>query len=230
MTEERYMSILESIKHCVVQGHIDAASKFPKDMEGQKGVRELTEQALAEHVNVESILSEALIPAMTIVGQRYEKNEIFVPEMLFSAKAMKSGLELIKPLLLEGSDLILGKVIVGTVQGDLHDIGKNLVCMMLEGAGFQIEDLGINVPAPKFLEAAKKEPNALIGMSALLTVTMKNMKGVIELLRSNGLSNKVFIGGAPVTPGFANEIGAEGYAKNANQAVKEAKRLLGVAA
>jgi 5-methyltetrahydrofolate--homocysteine methyltransferase len=230
MTEERYMSILESIKHCVVQGHIDAASKFPKGMEGQKGVRELTEQALAEHVNVESILSEALIPAMTIVGQRYEKNEIFVPEMLFSAKAMKSGLELIKPLLLEGSDLILGKVIVGTVQGDLHDIGKNLVCMMLEGAGFQIEDLGINVPAPKFLEAAKKEPNALIGMSALLTVTMKNMQGVIELLRSNGLSNKVFIGGAPVTPGFASEIGAEGYAKNANQAVQEAKRLLSVTA
>lgn len=224
------MSILESIKHCVVQGHIDAASKFPKSMEGQEGVRELTERAIAENVNVESILSEALIPAMTIVGQRYESNEIFVPEMLFSAKAMKSGLELIKPFLLEGSDLILGKVIVGTVQGDLHDIGKNLVCMMLEGAGFQIEDLGINVPAPKFVEAAKKEPNALIGMSALLTVTMKNMKGVIEMLRANGLNNKVFIGGAPVTPAFASEIGAEGYAKNANQAVQEAKRLLSVAA
>ena len=199
-------------------------------MEGEPGVRELTEQAINENVNVESILSEALIPAMTIVGQRYENNEIFVPEMLFSAKAMKSGLELIKPLLLEGSDLILGKVIVGTVQGDLHDIGKNLVCMMLEGAGFEIEDLGINVPAPKFLEAAKKEPKALIGMSALLTVTMKNMKGVIDMLRSSGLGNKVFIGGAPVTPGFANEIGAEGYAKNANQAVHEAKRLLGVSA
>ena len=224
------MSILESIKHCVVQGHIDAASKFPKGMEGQPGVRELTKQALTENVNVEHVLAEALIPAMTIVGQRYERNEIFVPEMLFSAKAMKAGLELIKPLLLEGSDLILGKVIVGTVQGDLHDIGKNLVCMMLEGAGFQIEDLGINVPAPKFLEAAKKEPRALIGMSALLTVTMKNMKGVIDMLRANGLENKVFIGGAPVTPGFAEEIGAEGYAKNANQAVHEAKRLLGVAA
>jgi len=224
------MSILESIKHCVVQGHIDAASKFPKGMEGQPGVRELTKQALTDNVNVEHVLAEALIPAMTIVGQRYERNEIFVPEMLFSAKAMKAGLELIKPLLLEGSDLILGKVIVGTVQGDLHDIGKNLVCMMLEGAGFQIEDLGINVPAPTFLEAAKKEPRALIGMSALLTVTMKNMKGVIDMLRANGLNNKVFIGGAPVTPGFAQEIGAEGYAKNANQAVHEAKRLLGIAA
>ncbi|MCK5817055.1 MAG: cobalamin-dependent protein, partial [Candidatus Marinimicrobia bacterium] len=154
----------------------------------------------------------------------------FVPEMLFSAKAMKSGLELIKPFLLEGSDLILGKVIIGTVQGDLHDIGKNLVCMMLEGAGFEIEDLGINIPAPKFLEAAKNNPKALIGMSALLTVTMKNMKGVIELLRANDLDNKVFIGGAPVTPAFAEEIGAEGYAKNANQAVKEAKRLLDIGA
>lgn len=224
------MSTLESIKHCVVQGHIDAASKFPKDMEGQIGVRELTEQAIAEGVPVEDILSQSLIPAMSIVGQRYEKNEIFVPEMLFSAKAMKSGLELIKPLLLEGSDLILGKVIVGTVQGDLHDIGKNLVCMMLEGAGFQIVDLGINVPAPKFVEAAKKEPQALIGMSALLTVTMKNMKSVIDMMRNSGLDNKVFIGGAPVTPGFAEEIGAQGYAKNANQAVQEAKRLLGVTA
>jgi len=224
------MLILESIKHCVVQGHIDAASKFPKDMEGQEGVRELTEKAIAEKIAVEDILTQALIPAMTIVGQRYENNEIFVPEMLFSAKAMKSGLQLIKPFLLEGSDLILGKVIVGTVQGDLHDIGKNLVCMMLEGAGFEIEDLGINIPAPKFLEAAKNNPEAIIGMSALLTVTMKNMKGVIELLRANDLDNKVFIGGAPVTPAFAEEIGAEGYAKNANQAVKEAKRLLDIEA
>ncbi len=224
------MTILESIKHCVVQGHIDATSKFPKNMEGQEGVRELTQRAITEEVNVEDILTQGLIPAMTIVGQRYENNEIFVPEMLFSAKAMKSGLELIKPFLLEGSDLILGKVIIGTVQGDLHDIGKNLVRMMLEGAGFEIEDLGINIPAQKFLEAAKNNPKALIGMSALLTVTMKNMKGVIELLRANDLDNKVFIGGAPVTPAFAEEIGAEGYAKNANQAVKEAKRLLDIGA
>ena len=224
------MTILESIKHCVVQGHIDTTSKFPKNMDGQKGVRELTQQAITEGINVEDILTQGLIPAMTIVGQHYENNEIFVPEMLFSAKAMKSGLELIKPFLLEGSDLILGKVIIGTVQGDLHDIGKNLVCMMLEGAGFEIEDLGINIPAPKFLEAAKNNPEAIIGMSALLTVTMKNMKGIIELLRANDLDNKVFIGGASVTPAFAKEIGAEGYAKNANQAVKEAKRFLEIEA
>ncbi|MDD3095902.1 MAG: corrinoid protein [Candidatus Neomarinimicrobiota bacterium] len=224
------MNLLESIKENVVQGHIDATSKYPKGMEGQPGVRELTQQAIDKGLAVEDILTQGLIPAMSIVGERYEKNEIFVPEMLFSAKAMKSGLELIRPLLLEGTDLILGKVIIGTVQGDLHDIGKNLVCMMLEGAGFEIEDLGINVPPQKFLEAAKNNPDALIGMSALLTVTMKNMKGVIDLLRSNGLENKIFIGGAPVTPGFAEEIGAEGYAKNANQAVREAKRLLGVAA
>lgn len=224
------MNLLESIKDNVVQGHIDAISKFPKGMEGQPGVRELTQQAIDEGLAVEDILTQGLIPAMSIVGERYEKNEIFVPEMLFSAKAMKSGLELIRPLLLEGTELILGKVIIGTVQGDLHDIGKNLVCMMLEGAGFEIEDLGINVPPQKFLEAAKNNPDALIGMSALLTVTMKNMKGVIDLLRRNGLNNKIFIGGAPVTPGFAEEIGAEGYAKNANQAVREAKRLLGVAA
>jgi 5-methyltetrahydrofolate--homocysteine methyltransferase len=199
-------------------------------MFGQPGVKEMTEQALKENVSVEDILGKALIDAMTIVGQRYENNEIFVPEMLFSAKAMKTGLQLIKPLLMEGSELILGTVIIGTVQGDLHDIGKNLVCMMLEGAGFEIVDLGINVTAAKFLQAAKENPNAIIGMSALLTVTMKNMKGIIELLKANNMSNKIFIGGAPVTPGFAQEIGAEGYAKNANQAVQEAKRLLAITA
>ncbi|MFO7841391.1 MAG: corrinoid protein [Fidelibacterota bacterium] len=224
------MSLLETIKECVIQGHIDAGSKFPKEMEGKKGVREFTQQAIDKDIDVEDILSKALVPAMSIVGQRYEKNEIFVPEMLFSAKAMKSGLELVRPLLLEGSDLVLGKVVIGTVQGDMHDIGKNLVCMMLEGAGFEIEDLGINVPPQKFLDAAKNSPDALIGMSALLTVTMKNMKNVIDMLRDHNLKNKIFIGGAPVTPGFADEIGAEGYAKNANQAVREAKRLLGVAA
>ncbi|MCK4814058.1 MAG: corrinoid protein [Candidatus Marinimicrobia bacterium] len=224
------MSLLDAIKYSVVQGHIDSSSKFPKDMEGKDGVHELTQQAIDSGISVEDILTQGLIPAMSIVGKRYEKNEIFVPEMLFSAKAMKSGLELIKPFLTEDSDLILGTVIIGTVQGDLHDIGKNLVCMMLEGAGFQIEDLGINVTAQKFLEAAKNNPDAIIGMSALLTVTMKNMKGVIDLLRANDLDNKVFIGGAPVTPAFAEEIGALGYAKNANQAVREAKRLLGVAA
>ncbi len=224
------MSLLEKIKECVVQGHIDAGSKFPKTMQGKAGVRELTQKAIDEKTDVEEILSKALIPAMTIVGKRYENNEIFVPEMLFSARAMKSGLELIRPFLLKGSDLILGKVIIGTVQGDMHDIGKNLVCMMLEGAGFEIEDLGINVPAQKFLDAAKQDPDALVGMSALLTVTMKNMKNVIELLRDNDLKNKVFIGGAPVTPGFAEEIRAEGYAKNANQAVREAKRLMDISA
>lgn len=224
------MSILELIKDCVVQGHIDASSKFPKIMMGKPGVKELTEQAIKDNVSVEDILSQSLIAAMTIVGQRYENNEIFVPEMLFSAKAMKTGLQLIKPKLVDESDLILGKVIIGTVQGDLHDIGKNLVCMMLEGAGFEIVDLGINVAAPKFLQAAKENPNAIIGMSALLTVTMKNMKGIIELLKANNMSNKVFIGGAPVTPSFAEEIGAEGYAKNANQAVQEAKRLLAISA
>ncbi len=224
------MSTLDKIKHCVVQGHIDASSKFPKDMEGKDGVHEWTQQAIDGGISVEDILAQGLIPAMSIVGERYEKNEIFVPEMLFSAKAMKSGLELIKPFLTEDSDLILGKVIIGTVQGDLHDIGKNLVGMMLEGAGFQIEDLGINVTAQKFLEAAKNNPDAVIGISALLTVTMKNMKGIIDLLHANGLNNKIFIGGAPVTPSFAEEIGASGYAKNANQAVREVKRLLGVAA
>lgn len=223
------MTRLEEIRECVVKGHINASSKFPKGMEGKAGVAEFTAQALDENVDVETILTQALIPAMTIVGERYERNEIFVPEMLFSAKAMKAGLGLIKPLLMDGSDVILGKVIIGTVQGDLHDIGKNLVCMMLEGAGFEIVDLGINATPQKFVQAAKDNPDALIGMSALLTVTMKNMQMVVDSLRREGLTNKVMIGGAPVTRKFADEIGAEGYSLNANQAVKEAKRLVELA-
>lgn len=223
------MTRLEEIRECVVKGHINASSKFPKGMEGKAGVAELTAQALDENVDVETILTQALIPAMTIVGERYERNEIFVPEMLFSAKAMKSGLALIKPLLMDDSDVILGKVIIGTVQGDLHDIGKNLVCMMLEGAGFKIVDLGINATPQKFVQAAKENPDALIGMSAMLTVTMKNMQMVVDSLRREGLTNKVMIGGAPVTRKFADEIGVDGYSLNANQAVKEAKRLVEMA-
>jgi len=211
------MSILEQISENLIKGKA-------------KEVKELVEKAVKENVNVADILNKGLLAGMSNIGERFKKNEVYVPEVLIAARAMKSGMEILKPLLAKAGVKPVGTVVVGTVKGDLHDIGKNLVCMMLEGAGFEIEDLGINVPPQKFLEAAKKNPDALIGMSALLTVTMKNMKGVIDLLRSSGLENKIFIGGAPVTPGFAEEIGAEGYAKNANQAVREAKRLLGIAA
>jgi 5-methyltetrahydrofolate--homocysteine methyltransferase len=220
------MELLKRIEELVVRGHIDADSRYPKDLSGQPGVREKVADALEKGISPQEILLNGLISGMKIVGEKYEKNEIFVPEMLFSAKAMKSGLNQIRPMLVGDVSVRVGTVILGTVQGDMHDIGKNLVGMMLEGAGFEVIDLGINTPVSKFVESARQHPEAVIGMSALLTVTMKNMKTVIESLRSNGLENKVMIGGAPVTQSFADEIGAEGYSLNANQAVSLAKNLI----
>jgi 5-methyltetrahydrofolate--homocysteine methyltransferase len=220
------MELLKRIEELVVRGHIDAESRYPKDLSGQPGVREKVADALEKGISPQDILTHGLISAMKIVGEKYEKNEIFVPEMLFSARAMKSGLNQIRPMLVGDVSVRVGTVILGTIQGDMHDIGKNLVGMMLEGAGFEVIDLGINTPVSKFVESARQHPEAVIGMSALLTVTMKNMKTVIESLRSNGLENKVMIGGAPVTQSFADEIGAEGYSLNANQAVSLAKNLI----
>ncbi|MEA3499954.1 MAG: corrinoid protein [Candidatus Marinimicrobia bacterium] len=222
------MDLLNKIKDRVVRGHINAKSRFPKDLEGEVGVEELVQKALDENIPVDKILNDALISSMSVVGDKYEKGEIFVPEMLFSAKAMKGGLALIKPLLLENKTKSVGTIILGTIKGDMHDIGKNLVGMMLEGAGFEIIDLGVNVTKEKFMETAEKNPGALIGMSALLTVTMKNMKEVVDAIKVSNLNTKVIIGGAPVSESFSNEIGADGYALNANQAVKVAKSVIGI--
>ncbi len=220
------MELLKQIEYLVVRGHIDASSRYPKDLEGEPGVQEKVSEALDCGVTPQDILTKGLISGMSLVGEKYENNEIFVPEMLFSAKAMKSGLNQIRPLLVGDVSIRVGTVILGTVFGDMHDIGKNLVGMMLEGAGFDVIDLGINTPASTFVDIARQHPDAIIGMSALLTVTMKNMKTVIDSLRSNNLKNRVMIGGAPVTKAFAEEIGAEGYSMNANQAVSLAKQLL----
>ncbi len=220
------MELLKQIEELVVRGHIDVESRYPKEMSGEPGVREKVAEALEKGITPQDILTKGLISGMKVVGEKYERNEIFVPEMLFSAKAMKSGLNQIRPLLVGDVSVRVGTVILGTVQGDMHDIGKNLVGMMLEGAGFEVIDLGINIPPSKFVDTARQYPDAVIGMSALLTVTMRNMKTVIESLRSSGLNNKVMIGGAPVTKSFADEIGAEGYSMNANQAVSLAKQLL----
>jgi len=224
------MVTLEIIRERVIQGHINAQSKYPPELEGEPGVEELVRQALEAKLEVSDILRKALIAGMDIVGDKFSAGEYFVPEMMFSAKAMKAGLEILRPHMVEADNVSLGKVILGTVQGDMHDIGKNLVGMMLEGAGFEVIDLGINTSPDKFVAAAQQNPKALVGMSALLTITMEKMRDVVETFRSQGLSNKVFIGGAPVTKKFADEIGADGYAPDASQAVHEAKTLLGVTA
>ncbi len=174
------------------------------------------------------ILKQGLVSGMSVVGDKFSAGEYFVPEMMFSAKAMKSGLAQIRPLLVDEDAHTIGTVILGTVQGDMHDIGKNLVGMMLEGAGFNVIDLGVNITPESFISAAKENPQALIGMSALLTVTMQKMREVVDQLKSAELSNKIIIGGAPVSRQFADEIGADGYAPDASTAVKEAKAILNI--
>ena len=189
----------------------------------EAGVRE----ALAAGINADVILKDALIAAMGEVGARYEEGDMFVPEMLISARAMQAGLTLLKPYLVGGKAESAGKVAIGTVKGDLHDIGKNLVAMMLEGAGFEILDLGVDVPSQAFVDAAH-EGVQIIGMSALLTTTMSNMGNTIEALKAAGVRDKVkvMIGGAPVTQEFANSIGADAFAADAPSAARIARQLL----
>ncbi|GAB4322306.1 MAG: corrinoid protein [Candidatus Sumerlaeia bacterium] len=220
------MSTLNAIKTCVIRGHMDADAKYPPDMKGQPGVKELVEQALNEGVAPTAIVRDALIPGMDAVGEKFSRGEYFVPEMLMSAKAMKAGLGRLRPLLVGDQALRMGTVVIGTVQGDMHDIGKNLVAMMLEGAGFEVIDLGINTPPEKFVEQLKLHPDAIAGMSALLTITMEKMRTTIEAIRQHGLKNKVIIGGAPVTADFAREIGADAYAPDAAEAVTVVKSLI----
>ena len=194
-------------------------------------VKELVQKAIDENVPVEQILTQGLIAAMAVVGDRFRKNEVYVPEVLIAARAMKAGMELLKPLLAKSGIQPVGTVVLGTVKGDLHDIGKNLVGMMLEGAGFAVVDAGIDVSPEKFVEAIKSSKAGVIAMSALLTTTMPMMKNVVEAIGAAGLKGQVktMIGGAPVTQSYAEEIGADGYGKDASSAVLVAKQLLGVA-
>jgi 5-methyltetrahydrofolate--homocysteine methyltransferase len=190
--------------------------------------KELVQAAINEGVPVKQILEEGLIAGMNVVGERFKKNEVYVPEVLIAARAMKSGMELLKPLLAKAGVEPVGTVIVATVKGDLHDIGKNLVSMMMEGAGFKVIDLGIDITPEKFVSSAKETNANLIGMSALLTTTMTSMKTTIDALKGAGLKTKTMIGGAPVTQNYADEIGADGYAPDAASAVDKAKELLGI--
>jgi 5-methyltetrahydrofolate--homocysteine methyltransferase len=191
-------------------------------------VPEKVNEALEKGTPPETLLNQSLIPAMAEVGRRFEAGEYFVPEMLISARAMKSGMAILKPKLVKQNFKSYGKIVVGTVKGDLHDIGKNLVSLMLEGAGFEVIDAGSDVAPEKFVEIAKANNADIIGLSALLTTTMTNMKATVTALDQAGLKGKikVMIGGAPVTEGYANQIGADGYAEDASKAVALAKHLI----
>ncbi len=191
-------------------------------------VEELVKKALEENLTPKKILEDGLIKGMDIIGAKFKKNEVYVPEVLIAARAMHAGMNILKPKLIESGVKNIGKVVMGTVQGDLHDIGKNLVEMMLEGAGFEVIDLGTDISTDKFVEAVKEHRPNIIGMSALLTTTMVNMVEVIKALDAEGLRDKVkiMVGGAPVTQNYADQIGADGYSPDASSAVDKAKVFL----
>jgi corrinoid protein of di/trimethylamine methyltransferase len=192
----------------------------------------VTKEALAENADPMELVTRYMIPAMNEVGRRFEAEEYFVPELLLSARAMKSAMELIRPLLAARGAQPVGRVVIGTVKGDLHDIGKNLVASMLEGGGFEVIDLGADVPPEKFVQAVEERNAQIVALSALLTVTVPAMKTTIEALKAAGLRDrvKVMVGGAPVTHKYAEEIGADGYGENASVAVQLARRLIGAQA
>ncbi len=189
-------------------------------------VVELVNAEIAAKTEIDEILNAGLIDAMDIVGQRFSSGELFVPEMLMAAKAMKAGLEVLKPHLSTGSVAAKGTVIIGTVKGDLHDIGKNLVALMMEGAGMDVVDLGVDIDAEKFVQAAVEHNAGVVALSALLTTTMPTMETIVAAIKEAGIAVKTIIGGAPVTAAFADQIGADGFSADAPGAVELTRKLL----
>jgi 5-methyltetrahydrofolate--homocysteine methyltransferase len=196
-------------------------------IKGDQGTAvEITKAALSEGTAAKSVLDEGLIAGMDIIGARFKKNEVYIPEVLIAARAMKMAMEVLEPELVKAGVEPIAKLVIGTVQGDLHDIGKNLVAMMLKGAGFEVIDLGVDVSPEKFVEGAKSNGVQLVGMSALLTTTMPGMEKTIKALQDAGVTAKIMVGGAPVTESYAQKIGAQGFAPDAASAVDTAKSLV----
>jgi methanogenic corrinoid protein MtbC1 len=217
--------ILDKIGQCVEFGKINKASPYPPNMKDQDGADELTKRALEEGLKPDEILENALIPAMEKVGDKFSRKEIYVPQMLMAAKAMNSAMVHLKPFFQSGETKRKGKFIIGTVSGDLHDIGKNLVAMMIEGGGWEVIDLGVDVGAEKFLKAMDEHPGAIIGLSALLTTTMENMKTIVSAIKEVNAGSKILVGGAPVTREYCEKIGADFYSPDPQGAVNYLKQL-----
>lgn len=218
--------LLEKISHCVEFGKTDKSSPYPPDMKGQDGADELAKLALESGIKPGDILDKALIPAMSVVGDKFSRKIIYVPQMLMAAKAMSSAMKHLKPFFQSGETKRKGKFIIGTVAGDLHDIGKNLVAMMIEGGGWEVIDLGVDVSTDKFLKAIADNPDAVIGLSALLTTTMENMKKTVAAIRENNSVSKILVGGAPVTMDFCTRIGADFYSPDPQGAVNYLNQLV----
>ena len=207
------MADLKALADAIIKGDQNTAVK-------------VTKEALSQGTPPAKVLSDGLIAGMDVIGARFKKNEVYIPEVLIAARAMKAAMQLLEPELVKAGVKPIGKFLIGTVQGDLHDIGKNLVAMMLKGAGFDVIDIGVDISPEKFVQQAKASGSNLIGMSALLTTTMPAMEKTIQVLRAAGITAKIMVGGAPVTQAYADKIGANGYAADAASAVDVAKKLL----
>jgi corrinoid protein of di/trimethylamine methyltransferase len=208
------MSLVQEISQYLQQGRA-------------KNVKELVQKALEEGIDAKTILNEGLLDGMSIIGEKFKNNEVYVPEVLIAARAMYAGMDILKPILTSTGVESIGKVVIGTVKGDLHDIGKNLVKMMMEGRGLEVIDLGVDVPPEKFIDSAKEQNAQIIACSALLTTTMTEMKNVVEAAKEAGIRDKVtiMVGGAPVTDNFCKSIGADIYTPDAASAAEEAAKV-----
>ena len=220
------MELLEQIAYCVEFGKINNASPYPPNMKGQDGADEYVKKALDEGVEPNMVLQKGLVVGMAAIGVKFRENKVFVPQVLMSAKSMSAGMEHLRPYFNSGEVERKGKFIIGTVEGDLHDIGKNLVGMMMEGNGYEVIDLGTDVNANSFLEAAKENPGSLVGLSALLTTTMTNMENIVKVLKENDANQQVFVGGAPVSQDFCDRINADFYSPDPQGVIEYANRLI----
>ena len=219
-------SLLSKLGECVEKGKVDKNSPYPPQMRGEDGANEITKQALDAGLKPDKILTEALVPAMDRVGQSFSDGKIFVPQMLMSARAMGASMIHLKPFFQSGEVKAKGTFIIGTVRGDLHDIGKNLVAMMVEGAGWSIIDLGVDVNEEKFGNALAEHPGAVIGLSALLTTTMVNMEEIVKKIKDQNPDTKILIGGAPLSNEFCVKIGADFYSPDPRGAVEYLKKVV----
>ena len=211
--------LFEKIAHCVEFGKINLASPYPPNMKGQEGADELTKKAIEAGANPDDVLKKGLVIGMEKIGVKFRENKVFVPQVLMSAKAMSTAMEHLKPFFQSGAVKRKGIFVIGTVAGDLHDIGKNLVSMMVEGSGYEVVDLGTDVNSQKFIDAVKQNPGCFVGLSALLTTTMTNMEKIVSEIKAESPDTKVLIGGAPVSEDFKNKINADFYSPDPQGAV-----------
>ncbi len=220
------MELLDQLSHCIEFGKINQASPYPPDMKGQDGADELARMALDQGIGAKDILQKGLVPGMERVGIKFRENKVFVPQVLMSAKAMNAAMVHLKPFFQSGEVERKGKFVIGTVAGDLHDIGKNLVSMMIEGSGWEVIDLGVDVSTEKLMETIKANPDCVVGLSALLTTTMNNMADTVRKIKAELPNQVVLVGGAPLTDDFRKEIGADFYSPDPQGAVEYLKTLV----